>query len=299
MARMEIQPEEQAEERMITNSAMRWLLLPLAIIGSLRIVQEYERGVLFRLGHAMGVTPPGPFLVIPGFERLVKRDLRIVTMDVPSQEAITKDNVTVKVNAVVYFRIVRPWEAVLKVLDHIRATFQIAQTTLRSVLGQSSLDELLADREKINLRLQQIIDEQTEPWGVKVTTVEVKDVELPQGMQRAMARQAEAERERRAKIINAEGEFQAAERLAQAGAIIAATPTTLQLRFLQTLAEIATEKNSTIVFPVPIDIIRAFIEKGGAVVMPSPVETMETMRALQAQPPAEMEPPAEQEPPPE
>ena len=193
-------------------------------------------------------------------ERLVKRDLRIVTMDVPSQEAITKDNVTVKVNAVVYFRIEHPWEAVLKVLDHIRATFQIAQTTLRSVLGQSSLDELLSEREQINQRLQQIIDEQTEPWGVKVTTVEVKDVELPQGMQRAMARQAEAERERRAKIINAEGEFQAAERLAQAGAIIAATPTTLQLRFLQTLAEIATEKNSTIIFPVPIDIIEVFTQ---------------------------------------
>lgn len=279
---------------MLTNSAMRWLLLPLAIIGSLRIIQEYERGVLFRLGHAMGVCPPGPFLVIPGFERLVKRDLRIVTMDVPSQEAITKDNVTVKVNAVVYFRIVQPWEAVLKVLDHVRATFQIAQTTLRSVLGQSSLDELLAEREKINQRLQQIIDEQTEPWGVKVSTVEVKDVELPQGMQRAMARQAEAERERRAKIINAEGEFQAAERLAQAGAIIAATPTTLQLRFLQTLAEIATEKNSTIIFPVPIDIIRAFIDKGGAVAMPNPLETM---KALQAQPPEEMEPPKEMEPP--
>jgi regulator of protease activity HflC (stomatin/prohibitin superfamily) len=271
VAPMEIEPE-QAEERIITNSAIRWLLLPLAIIGSLRIIQEYERGVLFRLGHAMGVTPPGPFLVVPGIERLVKRDLRIVTMEIPSQEVITKDNVTVRVNAVVYFRILRPWEAVLKVMDHVRATFQIAQTTLRSVLGQSSLDELLSEREQINQRLQQIIDEQTEPWGVKVTTVEVKDVELPQDMQRAMARQAEAERERRAKIINAEGEYQAAERLAQAGAIIAATPTTLQLRFLQTLAEIATEKNSTIVFPVPIDIIRAFVEKGGAVAMPNPAD---------------------------
>jgi regulator of protease activity HflC (stomatin/prohibitin superfamily) len=266
---MEIKPEA-AEERIIRNSAIRWLLLPLAIIGSFRIIQEYERGVLFRLGHAMGVTPPGPYLIVPGIERLIKRDLRIVTMDVPSQEAITKDNVTVKVNAVVYFRIVRPWEAVLKVLDHIRATFQIAQTTLRSVLGQSSLDELLSEREQINQRLQQIIDEQTEPWGVKVTTVEVKDVELPQGMQRAMARQAEAERERRAKIINAEGEYQAAERLAEAGRIIAATPTTLQLRFLQTLSEIATEKNSTIVFPVPIDVVRAFMDRGGAVAVPNP-----------------------------
>ena len=254
---------------MITNSALRWLLLPLAIIGSLRIVQEYERGVLFRLGRAMGVCPPGPFLIIPGVERLVKTDLRIVTLDVPSQEAITKDNVTVKVNAVVYFRIVRPWDAVLKVLDHIRATFQIAQTTLRSVLGQSSLDELLSEREKINQRLQQIIDEQTEPWGVKVSTVEVKDVELPQGMQRAMARQAEAERERRAKIINAEGEFQAAERLAQAGEIIARTPTTLQLRFLQTLTEVATEKNSTIIFPVPIDILTAFMDRGVPLAIPS------------------------------
>ncbi|MDI6856730.1 MAG: slipin family protein [Dehalococcoidia bacterium] len=247
------------QERTVTNWWARWFLLPLAILGSLRIVQEYERGVLFRLGRAMGVCPPGPFLIIPGVERLVKTDLRIVTMDVPSQEAITKDNVTVKVNAVVYFRIVRPWDAVLKVLDHIRATFQIAQTTLRSVLGQSSLDELLSEREQINQRLQQIIDEQTEPWGVKVSTVEVKDVELPQGMQRAMARQAEAERERRAKIINAEGEFQAAERLAQAGRIIAGTPTTLQLRFLQTLSEVASERNSTIVFPVPIDVLRAFM----------------------------------------
>lgn len=247
------------QERTVTNWWVRWFLLPLAIVGSLRIVQEYERGVLFRLGRAMGVCPPGPFLIIPGVERLVKTDLRIVTMDVPSQEAITKDNVTVKVNAVVYFRIVRPWDAVLKVLDHIRATFQIAQTTLRSVLGQSSLDELLSEREQINQRLQQIIDEQTEPWGVKVSTVEVKDVELPQGMQRAMARQAEAERERRAKIINAEGEFQAAERLAQAGRIIAGTPTTLQLRFLQTLSEVASERNSTIIFPVPIDVLRAFM----------------------------------------
>ena len=261
-----------APERVVTNWWVRWLLLPLAILGALRIVQEYERGVLFRLGRAMGVCPPGPFLIIPGVERLVKTDLRIVTMDVPSQEAITKDNVTVKVNAVVYFRIVRPWDAVLKVLDHIRATFQIAQTTLRSVLGQSSLDELLSEREKINQRLQQIIDEQTEPWGVKVSTVEVKDVELPQGMQRAMARQAEAERERRAKIINAEGEFQAAERLAQAGDIIARTPTTLQLRFLQTLTEVATEKNSTIIFPVPIDILQAFINKGVPIAIPAAVE---------------------------
>lgn len=251
--------EPTIPERTVTNFWARWFLLPLALFGAFRVIQEYERAVLFRLGRAMGVCPPGPFLVIPGVERLMKTDLRIVTMDVPSQEAITRDNVTVKVNAVVYFRVVRPWDAVLRVLDHIRATFQIAQTTLRSVLGQSDLDELLSERERINQRLQQIIDEQTEPWGVKVSTVEVKDVELPQGMQRAMARQAEAERERRAKIINAEGEFQAAERLAQAGRIMAATPTTLQLRYLQTLSEIATEKSSTILFPVPIDILRPFL----------------------------------------
>lgn len=297
MTPMEIDPV-QAEERILNNAAIRWLLLPLALIGSLRIIQEYERGVLFRLGHAMGVCPPGPFLIVPGIERMVKCDLRIVTLDVPTQEAITKDNVTVKVNAVVYFRIVRPWEAVLKVLDHIRATFQIAQTTLRSVLGQSSLDELLSEREQINQRLQQIIDQQTEPWGVKVTTVEVKDVELPQSMQRAMARQAEAERERRAKIINAEGEFQAAERLAQAGAIIAATPTTLQLRFLQTLSEIATEKNSTIIFPVPIDVVRAFMEKGGAIAVPNPgdlglVPVASPGEAGSKDKPTETEPPSE------
>ncbi len=258
-----------APERVVTNQWVRWLLLPLALLGALRIVQEYERGVLFRLGRAMGVCPPGPFLIVPGVERLVKTDLRIVTMDVPTQEAITKDNVTVKVNAVVYFRIVRPWDAVLRVMDHMRATFQIAQTTLRSVLGQSSLDELLSEREQINQRLQQIIDEQTAPWGVKVSTVEVKDVELPQGMQRAMARGAEADRERRAKIINADAEFQAAERLAQAGKIIARTPTTLQLRFLQTLAEVAADKNSTIVFPVPIDILTAFMQKGVPLAIPA------------------------------
>jgi uncharacterized membrane protein YqiK len=186
---------------------------------------------------------------------MVKMDLRTVTMDVPSQECITRDNVTVKVNAVIYFRVTNPENAVTKVLDHFRATSQIAQTTLRSVLGQSLLDDLLSEREQINERLQKIIDEQTEPWGVKVSTVEVKDVELPQSMQRAMARQAEAERERRAKIINADGELQASERLAEAGRVMSESPGTLQLRFLQTLAEVATEKNSTIVFPVPIDLL--------------------------------------------
>jgi regulator of protease activity HflC (stomatin/prohibitin superfamily) len=233
---------------------------------AVRIVQEYERGVIFRLGRLMGARGPGLFFIIPVVERMVKVDLRIVTMDVPGQECITRDNVTVKVNAVIYFRVVDPESAVVKVLDHFRATSQIAQTTLRSVLGQSDLDELLAKREDINQRLQKIIDEQTEPWGVKVSVVEVKDVELPQGMQRAMARQAEAERERRAKVINAEGEFQAAERLAEAGRIMAATPTTIQLRFLQTLVEVASERNSTIVLPVPVDLLRIVMDRAGALV---------------------------------
>jgi regulator of protease activity HflC (stomatin/prohibitin superfamily) len=231
---------------------------------AVRIVQEYERGVIFRLGRLVGARGPGLFFIIPVVERMVKVDLRIVTMDVPSQECITRDNVTVKVNAVIYFRVVDPEAAVVKVLDHFRATSQISQTTLRSVLGQSDLDELLSERERINQRLQQIIDEQTEPWGVKVSTVEVKDVELPQGMQRAIARQAEAERERRAKVIHAEGEFQAAQRLADAARIMAVAPYSLQLRFLQTLTEVASERNSTIVFPVPIDIIQAFMDRGGA-----------------------------------
>ncbi len=253
-------------------SFIRWFLTALSILllippwgilvwfYSVKIVQEYERGVIFRLGRLVGARGPGLFLILPIVERMVKVDLRIVTMDVPSQEAITRDNVTVKVNAVVYFRVMNPEDAVVKVVDHFRATSQISQTTLRSVLGQSDLDELLSERERINQRLQQIIDEQTEPWGVKVTTVEIKDVELPAGMQRAMARQAEAERERRAKVINAEGEYQAAERLAEAGRVMAQEPATLQLRFLQTLSEVATEKNSTIVFPVPIDLLKTLTD---------------------------------------
>jgi regulator of protease activity HflC (stomatin/prohibitin superfamily) len=234
------------------------LVIPLAPF-AVRIVQEYERGVIFRLGRLQGARGPGLFIIIPIVERMVKVDLRTITMDVPSQEAITKDNVTVRVNAVVYFHVLNPEASVVNVTDHYRATSQIAQTTLRSVLGQSELDTLLSEREQINQNLQKIIDEQTEPWGVKVTVVEVKDVELPQGMQRAMARQAEAERERRAKIINADGEYQAAQRLADAGKIMSSQPATLQLRFLQTLVEVAAEKNSTIVFPVPIDMIQAFI----------------------------------------
>jgi regulator of protease activity HflC (stomatin/prohibitin superfamily) len=235
-------------------------LLGIGGAASIRIVQEYERGVIFRLGRLVGARGPGFFLIIPLIERMQKVDLRIITMDVPAQEVITKDNVTVKVNAVLYFRVADPEAVVVRVLDFIRATSQIAQTTLRNVVGQSELDEILAERERINLRLQQIIDEATEPWGVKVTVVEVKDIELPQGMQRAMARQAEAERERRAKIINADGEFQAAERLADAGRVLSEVPTTMQLRFLQTLGEIATEKNSTIVFPVPVDLLSVFLQ---------------------------------------
>jgi regulator of protease activity HflC (stomatin/prohibitin superfamily) len=226
---------------------------------SIKIVQEYERGVIFRLGRLMGARGPGLFLIIPGVERMRKVDLRIVTLEVPAQEAITRDNVTVKVNAVVYFRVVNPEDAVVKVLDYIRATSLIAQTTLRSILGQSDLDHLLSEREKINQELQQVIDQQTDAWGVKVTSVEVRDVELPQSMQRAMARQAEAEREKRAKIIHAEGEFSASQQLANAAQVIGSQPATLQLRYLQTLTEIAAEKNSTIVFPLPLDIIEPFL----------------------------------------
>ncbi len=225
---------------------------------SIKIVPEYERGVLFRLGRLVGQRGPGLFLIIPFVDRMVKADLRVVTMDVPSQEVITKDNVTVRVNAVVYFRVVNPEDSVVKVLDHIRATSQISQTTLRNVLGQSELDELLTQREKLNQMLTQIIDEHTDPWGVKVSTVEIKEVELAEQMKRMMAAQAEAERERRAKIIHADGEFQASERLAQAGSIIGKEPTTLQLRYLQTLTEIASERNSTIIFPLPINIFEAF-----------------------------------------
>ena len=230
------------------------LVLSMAI----KIVTEFERGVIFRLGRLVGAKGPGLFLIIPFVDRMVKVDLRVVTMDVPSQEVITKDNVTVRVNAVVYFRVVDPESSVVKVLDHIRATSQISQTTLRNVLGQSELDELLAQREKLNQALQKIIDEHTDPWGVKVSTVEIKEVELDQEMKRSMAAQAEAERERRAKIIHAEGELQASEKLAQAAHVIGREPTAIQLRFLSTLSEIASEKNSTILFPLPIEFLKAF-----------------------------------------
>src|SRR6476660_5440442 len=230
------------------------ILLSIAS-AAVKIVQEYERGVIFRLGRLVGARGPGLFLIIPFVDRMVKVDLRVVTLDVPSQEVITRDNVTVRVNAVLYFRVFDPSKAVVAVTDFVRATHQIAQTTLRSVLGQSDLDELLSQREAINLRLQQIIDEQTEPWGIKVGIVEVKDVELPQSMQRAMARQAEAEREKRAKIIHASGEFEASKALSEAARIVGTQPATLQLRYLQTLTEIASERNSTIIFPVPIELL--------------------------------------------
>ena len=237
------------------------LLIPLLPF-SIKIVSEYERGVIFRLGRLIGAKGPGLFILLPIVDRMVKVDLRTVAFDVPAQEAISRDNVTVKVNAVIYFRVVEPTMAVVAITDYARATSQMSQTTLRSVLGQSDLDELLGERERINQRLQQIIDEQTEPWGVKVSTVEIKDVELPGGMQRAMARQAEAERERRAKIIAADGEYQASERLKDAAAVMAQEPITVQLRFLQTLTEVAAENNSTIVFPIPIDLIEMFTKSG-------------------------------------
>ncbi len=235
------------------------LLLLVLLFSAIKIVQEYERGVIFRLGRFVGAKGPGLFFIIPFIDRMMKVDLRTVTLDVPSQEAISRDNVTVKVNAVVYFRVMDPGKAIIQVEDYRRATWQIAQTTLRNVIGQSELDEILAQREKVNQELQQIIDEQTEPWGIKVSVVEVKDVELPQTMQRAMARQAEAEREKRAKIIHASGEYEASKTLAEAAYEIGKQPATLQLRYLQTLSEISAEKNSTIIFPLPIDTIASLM----------------------------------------
>ncbi len=235
------------------------IILFLFALSGIRIVQQYERGVIFILGRSRGAKGPGIFWVPPIITRMVKVDLRIVTLTVPPQEVITRDNVTIKVAAVLYFYVVDPSAAVINVMNFIQATTQIGQTTLRNVLGQSELDELLAQRTKINRELQAIIDEHTERWGVKVTAVEIKDIELPISMQRAMAKQAEAEREKRAKIIHAEGELQASAQLAQAAAVINASPSTLQLRYLQTLTEIAVEKNSTIIFPLPIDIIEPLV----------------------------------------
>ncbi|CAA9575316.1 MAG: Putative stomatin/prohibitin-family membrane protease subunit aq_911 [uncultured Thermomicrobiales bacterium] len=236
----------------------------LVLFSAVKVVQEYERGVVFRLGRLLGPRGPGLILLIPFVERMTKVDLRTVTMDIPSQEVITRDNVTVRVNAVAYFRVLDPNAAVTNVADFVRATSQIAQTTLRSVLGQSELDDLLSEREKINQDLQRIIDDQTEPWGIKVSVVEVKDVELPPTMQRAMARQAEAEREKRAKIIHAEGEFQASQQLARAADVINLNPVTIQLRYLQTLTEIGAEQNTTIVFPLPIDLLGSMVGANGA-----------------------------------
>src|SRR5438067_5441108 len=243
----------------------------IAVFSSLRIAAEYERGVVFRLGRLIALKGPGLFFIIPfGVDRLVKIDLRTITLEVPPQEVITNDNVTAKVNAVIYFQVVDPRRAVTQVLNFINATSQISQTTLRAVLGQSTLDELLAEREKINQTLQKIIDEQTEPWGIKVAVVEIKDVELPTTMQRAMAKQAEAEREKRAKIINADGEFQASQTLANAAQVISTQPGALQLRFLQTLVEIGYEKNTTVIFPIPIELFKPLIEFGKSVVDGSP-----------------------------
>ncbi len=229
------------------------------LMSAIRVVQEYERGVIFRLGRLVGAKGPGLFLIVPFIDRMVKVDLRTIALDIPSQECITRDNVTVKVNAVCYFRVIDPEAAIVNVENYRRATWQIAQTSLRNVIGLSDLDELLSHREKINNQLQHIIDEQTEPWGIKVSIVEIKDVELPQTMQRAMAKQAEAEREKRAKIIHAQGEALAAQTLAEAAQIISQNPSAMQLRYLQTLTEISVEKNSTIIFPVPIELLNAFM----------------------------------------
>jgi len=235
-------------------------LIVLFLLSSVKVLREYERAVLFRLGRLVGTRGPGIFILIPLVDRMVKVSLRTIAMDVPTQDVITKDNVSVKVNAVLYFRVLDPAKAVVQVEDYLYATSQIAQTTLRSILGQAELDDLLAERDKLNRELQAIIDAQTEPWGIKVTLVEVKHVDLPQEMQRAMAKQAEAERERRAKVIHANGEYQASKTLAKAAEIMAEHPQSLQLRFLQTLSEIATENNFTIVFPLPIDLIKPMLE---------------------------------------
>jgi regulator of protease activity HflC (stomatin/prohibitin superfamily) len=249
---------------------MSWIILAVILVflilvlvpAAIKIVMQYEAGVVFRLGRLVGSRQPGIRVIIPFIDQMRKVDTRVITLDVPAQEVITKDNVTVKVNAVVYFRVVHPESSIIEVMDFRLATYQIAQTTLRSVLGKSTLDDLLAERDKLNEEIRGIIDDHTDPWGIKVTAVEVKDVELPQTMQRAMAAQAEAERERRAKVIHAEGEYQAAERLAQAAAVIQKEPAALQLRYLSTLIEVASEKNSTLVFPIPIDIIAALTGRG-------------------------------------
>jgi regulator of protease activity HflC (stomatin/prohibitin superfamily) len=232
-----------------------------ALVSGIKILKEYERGVVFRLGRMVGARGPGMIYVIPGIEKMVKLDLRTVTMDIPPQDVITRDNVSVKVNAVLYFRVIDPNLAVREVENYLFATSQLAQVTLRSVCGQGELDELLSEREKINSRIQDILDRQTDPWGIKVVLVELKHIDLPQEMQRAMAKQAEAERERRAKVIHAEGEYQASQKLSDAAGVMASQPMALQLRYLQSLVEIASEKNSTTIFPVPIDLLTPFLKK--------------------------------------
>ena len=236
------------------------ILIVLFLASAIRILNEYERGVIFRLGRLIKTKGPGLIILIPVIDKMVKVDLRIVAMDVPPQDVITRDNVSIKVNAVIYFRVMESNKAIVEVENFLYATSQLAQTTLRSVCGQVELDEILSEREKINTNLQEILDRSTDPWGIKVSTVEVKHIDLPQEMQRAMAKQAEAERERRAKVINAEGEFQASQRLADAAAVIAEHPIALQLRYLQTLNQIATENNSTTVFPIPIDLFKPFLK---------------------------------------
>ncbi len=244
-------------------AAILGVVLLIILAAAVRILREYERGVIFRLGRLIAQKGPGLILLIPFIDQMVRVDLRTITLNVPPQEVITKDNVTVRVNAVAYFRVVDPNMAITEVENYLLATSQISQTTLRSVLGKAELDSLLSERERLNIELQQIIDEQTEPWGVKVSTVEVKDVELPTEMQRAIARQAEAERERRAKVISADGEFQASAKLSQAADVMSRNPTTLQLRYLQTLLEMGVNQNTTIVFPLPIDLLHAFVRKDG------------------------------------
>jgi regulator of protease activity HflC (stomatin/prohibitin superfamily) len=237
------------------------IIIIAAIISGVKVLKEYERGVVFRLGRMVGARGPGLVYIIPGIEKMVKMDLRTVTMDIPPQDVITRDNVSVKVNAVLYFRVLDPNLAVREVENYLFATSQLAQVTLRSVCGQGELDELLAEREKINTRIQDILDKQTDPWGIKVVLVELKHIDLPQEMQRAMAKQAEAERERRAKVIHADGEFQASQKLLDAAEVMSKQPMALQLRFLQSLVEISSEKNSTTIFPVPIDLLTPFLNK--------------------------------------
>ncbi|MFQ5666033.1 MAG: slipin family protein [Candidatus Binatia bacterium] len=245
---------------MIGPAATVVVLVLAFVVSGIKILKEYERAVIFRLGRLVASRGPGIIYVIPFVERMQRVELRTVTMDVPAQDVITRDNVSVKVSAVLYFRVIDANRAVVEVVDYLFATSQLAQTTLRSVCGQAELDELLAEREKINTHIQEILDTQTDPWGIKVVTVEVKQIDLPQEMQRAIARQAEAERERRAKVINAEGEFQAAQKLADASAVIGQHPMALQLRFLQTLTEVASENNSTTIFPLPIDLLTPFLK---------------------------------------